>query len=253
MFQYFFESSDTIVKGVGFQHFDVLHLMWLLVFVIFCGCSCYFYKKATAEKRKRIRFWYAGMLVADELIKIIGLSAFGNYHIKYLPFHLCSINIILIAIHVFRPFKAMDNFLYSICIPAAIAALLFPTWTKLPLFNFMHIHSFTVHILLAVYPIMLTFGKDIRPSAKDLPKSLLLLLGMALPIYLVNLLFDTNFMFLMSAPKGNPLYIFEQAWGNHLLGFPVLITAVLLVMYFPHIVRQIKHEIRKKKDPSAEA
>ncbi|MBQ9748420.1 MAG: TIGR02206 family membrane protein [Clostridia bacterium] len=253
MFQYFFECSDTIVKGVGFKHFDVLHLAWLLVFVIFCGFSCYFYKKATPEKRRRIRFLYAGMLVADELIKIIGLSAFGNYHVKYLPLQLCSINIILIAIHVFKPSKTLDNFLYSICIPAAMMALLFPTWTKLPLLNFMHIHSFTVHILLAAYPIMLTFGRDIRPSAKDLPKSLLLLLGMAVPIYLVNLVFDTNFMFLMKAGKGNPLYFFEKAWNNHLLGFPVLMAGVLLVMYFPHIVKQIKQAYAKKKASSADA
>lgn len=246
MFQYFFECSDTIVKGVGFSHFDPLHLMWLLAFVLFAGFSCYFYKNATPEKRRKIRFVYAGLLVLDELIKIAGLSAFGNYSVSYLPLHLCSINIILIAIHVFKPTKALDNFLYSICIPAAIVALLFLTWTKLPLLNFMHIHSFTVHILLATYPIMLTFGKDIRPSAKDLPKSLLLLLDLALPIYIVNLLFDTNFMFLMRAGKTNPLYIFEKMWGNHLWGFLVIIPAVLLLMYFPHIVKHIKIHIQTK-------
>ena len=194
-----------------------------------------------------MRFVYAGLLILDELIKIVGLSAFGNYDVSYLPLHLCSINIILIAVHVFKPSKALDNFLYSICIPGALAALLFPTWTKLPFLNFMHLHSFTVHILLATYPIMLTFAKDIRPSAKDLPKSLLLLMGMALPIYVVNLLCDTNFMFLMSASKGNPLYWFETAWGSHLLGFPVIMAGVLFVMYFTHIVRACKARIKKKE------
>ena len=89
--------------------------------------------------------------------------------------------------------------------------------------------------------------KDIRPSAKDLPKSLLLLLGLALPIYIVNLLFDTNFMFLMRAGKTNPLYIFEKMWGNHLWGFLVIIPAVLLLMYFPHIVKHIKIHIQNKR------
>ena len=45
----------------------------------------------------------------------------------------------------------------------------------------------------------------------------------------VNLLLDTNYMFLMYADPGNPLYLFEQMWGNHLYGFPILITAVLIV------------------------
>ena len=56
---------------------------------------------------------------------------------------------------------------------------------------------------------------------------------MAVPVYIINLLLDTNFMFLMYAEEGNPLYIFEQLWGNHLLGFPVIITGVLIVMFVP--------------------
>ena len=32
------------------------------------------------------------------------------------------------------------------------------------------------------------------------------------------------------AEKGNPLYWFEQNWGSHLYGFPVLIAAVIAVM-----------------------
>lgn len=59
----------------------------------------------------------------------------------------------------------------------------------------------------------------------------------------LNLLLDTNFMFLMDASKGNPLYWFEKNWGNHLLGFPVLITAVILVMYGPV---EAGRKIRKK-------
>ena len=102
----------------------------------------------------------------------------------------------------------------------------------------MHLHSFTVHILLAVYPIMLLSAGDIVPDVKQVHKYLLLLVGMAIPIYGINLLLDTNFMFLMSADAGNPLYIFEQLWGNHLYGYPILIAAVLIVMYVPVIIVQ---------------
>ena len=99
--------------------------------------------------------------------------------------------------------------------------------------NFMHLHSFTVHILLAMYPIVLGTAGELAPTWKQLHKYLGLLVVMAIPIYIVNLLLDTNFMFLMSADPGNPLYIFEQLWGSHLLGFPVIIGAILIVMYIP--------------------
>ena len=151
--------------------------------------------------------------------------------LEYLPLHLCSINIILIAIHAWKPNKTLDNFLYGVCIPGALAAMLFSTWTPLPTLNFMHLHSFTIHILLIAYPVMLTVGGDIRPDWRVLPKCLLLTLCMAVPIYCVNLALDTNFMFLMYADEGNPLLLFEQMFGSHLWGFPVLGTVFVGAMY----------------------
>ena len=69
------------------------------------------------------------------------------------------------------------------------------------------------------------------------------MLLMAIPIYEINVLLDTNFMFLMSADAGNPLYIFEQLWGNHLYGFPALIIVILLVMYGPlTLIRKLKEK-----------
>ena len=102
----------------------------------------------------------------------------------------------------------------------------------------MHLHSFSVHVLLFIIPLMLTVGGDIRPDIKQLPKCLLLLLGLGLIAKGANLLWSTNFMFLESASEGNPLYFFEQKFGNHLIGFPVLVAAVLAVMYGPLTVWQ---------------
>lgn len=168
----------------------------------------------------------------------------GNYLWTYLPLHLCSINIFVIAFHAWKPNRLMDSILYTACIPGAIAALLFPTWTELPVLNFMHLHSFTIHILLAMYPIVLTAGGEIHPKLSDIPKCLGMLMGAAVPIYFVNLLLDTNFMFLMSADPGNPLYIFEQLFGSHLIGFPVIISAILVVMFTPwHIYDKHKEKL----------
>lgn len=233
--QYFLETVDTIAPAlnVGFSYFNALHLAWLAFAVFFTVIVSVLYRRRGNSGRARWRKGLAIALLADELFKMAGLFIGGNYLPDYLPLHLCSINIILIAVHAWRPSKTLDSFLYTVCIPGALAALLFPTWTELPLANFMHIHSFTIHTLLVAYPIALTVGGDIHPDIRCVPRCLILLLGMALPIYGFNLLFDTNFMFLMYAEPGNPLYLFEQAWGNHLYGFPVLIAAVIIVMYAP--------------------
>ena len=171
------------------------------------------------------------LLLVDEVYKLIPMLITGRFLVDYLPFHLCSINIFLIALHTQRPSRVLGNFLYTVCIPGALAALLFPSWTALPPANYMSLHSFTVHILLAAYPIVLTVCGDIKPEFKDLPKTMVLLVISAVIALILNLIFGTNFMFLMWADEGNPLKLFEQMWGSHLLGFPVLIVAVIVVMY----------------------
>lgn len=229
--QYFLDTVETIPEGVGWSLFSGYHFLWLGILVVFAAVMSIQYKKRDAEKRAKWRKAVAIAILLDEVWKMFWLAVGGNYTVDYLPLHLCSINILLIAVHAWRPSRVLDNFLYAVCVPAACAAMLFPTWDTLPALNFMQLHSFTVHILLAVYPIMVTVGGDIRPDWRQLPKSLLLAAALAVPVYGANLLLGTNFMFLMRADEGNPLLLFEKLWGNHLLGLPVLAAGAFTVMY----------------------
>lgn len=231
--KYFMDTSGTIPDGVGFSQFDGTHLTWLAVAAVIIAVNCLWYRRMGDIGRSRWNKTVALLLIANELFKMTMLFIGGRYSPSYLPLHLCSINIFLIAAHAWHPTEMLSNFLYTVCIPGTVAALLFPSWTKLPLLNFMHLHSTTVHIELLLYPLVLAVNGVLKPSAKGIPKCLLLLVGLAAVALAANLVFDTNFMFLMEAEPGNPLYLFEQAFGNHLIGFPILIAAVLVVMYVP--------------------
>lgn len=207
--------------------------MWLAATVLFIAAVSRYYCRSDLRRRTLLRKGMAGAIVANEVFKTAMLILGGNWEPEYLPLHLCSVNILLVAVHAIRPGKLLDNFLYAVCIPGAAAALLFPSWNKLPPINFMYLHSFTVHILLMAYPIMLTAGGDIRPDRKYIPRVLALLGTLALVALGANLVFDTNFMFLMKATKSSPLYFFQKQFGSHLVGFAVILPAVLGVMYAP--------------------
>lgn len=240
--EFFWFTSDTIPKGLGFSHFDNLHLSWLAAGLIVIVACCLLYRRLNEKKRGMFRKTVAFLLIADELFKLIPMLIMGDFDVKYLPFQLCSINLFIISWHAWKPNKLLDNFLYTVCIPGALAALLFPTWTKLPAINYMSIHSFTVHILLVLYPVVLTAAGEIRPRLREVPKSLVLLACLAGVALALNILWDCNFMFLMSASKGNPLYWFQQNWGSHLLGFPVLIMAIIIALYTPI---EVYHKLKK--------
>lgn len=231
------ETEETIAPGLGFPYFGRCHLLWLAAFVVFAVICCVIYRKLNAKARKTMRLVLAAAVVADELLKMAVLFVGGTYLPRYLPLHLCSVNIFLIAWHALRPNKTLENFLYAVCLPGALFPLLTPTWNVLPPSSLMHIHSFTVHILLAAYPIILLVGRDFRPSPRYLPKCLCLLAVLALIAFGANLVFDTNFMFLMEAPAGTPLVWFENHFGTHLIGFPVIIALLLLVMYSPALIK----------------
>lgn len=234
--EHFWKTVEVIPEGIGFAHYGALHLCWLTAFAVLAVLNCILYRKLGQKGRKIWRIVVASLLVLDEIYKQIPLFVNGLFTLGYLPLHLCSINIFVIAFHVLKPTKSVGNYLYTVCIPGAMAALLFPTWNALPGANYMLIHSFTVHILLALYPIVLTVSGEIKPELKELPKALLLLTGLAAFALICNLLMDANFMFLMYADPGNPLYLFKELWGSHLLGFPVIITGVLLVMHTPWLI-----------------
>lgn len=241
--QYFFDTAETIPQNLGFGSYSAVHILWLAALAAVCICSSILYVRSAERGRSVIRKIIAIALLIDEiLLKQLPLLATGRWLPDYLPLHLCSINIFLIVWHAWKGGNAIGGFLYTVCIPGALAAMLFPTWACLPAANIMVIHSFTVHILLILYPVILTAGRDIRPNWRHTPKYIGILVCMAALAYVVNLLLDTNFFFLMHADPGNPLYFFETAWGSHLLGFPVIIVAVLLVMQGPFALLERKNK-----------
>lgn len=230
--EHFFYTSNTVPEGLGIPHYGIAHLSWLAAAVLFIlGCSL-LYRRLDTGGRRRMQIIIAVLIVLEEVTRDIFLVVTHQFSLNHLPLHLCSINIILIAFHAIKRTKTIDNFLYGICIPGAAAALLFANWLELPVWNYMSIHSFTVHILLVAYPVMMTVGGELRPSIRQLPKCLLFVLALAVPIYIFNSVFDTNFMFLMYGEEGTPLvFWFQEHMGTHLPGLALLAAAALTIMY----------------------
>ena len=229
----FFTTDENIPEGVGFQAFGPIHIFWLLAGLVLWVSACLVYRRLPADRRKTALTWLGRYIFLQEIVKDLVLLALGEFQWGHLPFHLCGINILLIAFDTVKQTKPIRCFLYYFCIPGAALALFFPNWTDMPLWNFFHLHSFTIHILLVLYPLLLVTTGQIAADLRSALQGVALLLAMAVPVYGLNLLWDTNFMFLMEPDSGNPLEFFENLLGSHLWGFPILLPVVLLMMYAP--------------------
>ena len=76
--EYFLETTETIIDGVGFTHYSLIHIAWLILFAGVTIANVIYYKKASPEKRSQWRKIIAALLIADELFKMAGLFIGGN-------------------------------------------------------------------------------------------------------------------------------------------------------------------------------
>ena len=241
----FFTTKENIPEGVGFSTFGTTHLLWLAASVIVCIAVMLIYRRLGERGRKIMLITVGSLIVVNEISKNIALIILGEFSYGYLPFHLCGINILLIVFDMLKPTKIVRNFLYYFGVAGASLALLFPNWTELPFMNFFNLHSISIHALLVMYPLLLIAGGEVKPDLKTSLKCIGLLILIAIPVYFMNLAWDTNFMFLMKPDSGNPLEMFEKLLGSHLWGFPILLPVVMLIMYLPIFIMD---KIKLKKN-----
>lgn len=210
-------------------HFIWLGLLFFLIF--FFGKK---YRAADEDKRKKIRIAIASLIMLDEIVKDIIMPITGQWDWSFLPLHLCSISVFVVFIHALTGNRMLEEYTYAITLPTASMAMAFPDWTgALPCMNLMCIHSFSIHLLLVLYPCLLLYGGFI-PSAKQLFRLIPIVAFLAFVMYFVNGALGTNFFFVNGGGDGNPLIFLEKYIGGwYRIAFPVIAAICWIPMYLP--------------------
>lgn len=242
-FDYFWYTKDFVPNGIGFKIFGWLHICELVVAaLIIIGLACLF-KKLSQKGRERMLITVGVLLALDELLKHIGSLAIGQWEIGFLPLHICSVSLILSVIYLLTKNKVIPQILYCLGVLGACIALITPSWSALPLWNFMHLHSYTVHILLILFPILLVINGE-RPTFKYFKVAYASVLIYCVPIFFLNKLWNTDFIFLNGA-RDTPLNFLPDVLGDPWYIFPcALILGLLMVlMILPwHIIDKKKNK-----------
>ena len=227
----FILSEELILH---FSLFSATHWAELLgaAAVIFL-CAVIYYRCREVTRHQILRAVFVLML-ADEFMKQTVLLYTGQWNVTYLPLHLCSINIFVCWYDAIHQSRWSKEILYALCIPGAVVAMLSPSWQRLPVWNLLHLHSYSIHVLLILYPVLLLAG-GFRPQVHHIRWVLAFLCAIATPIFFLNRLLKTNFFFL-NDPQGNAITaFFAHCFGErfYLLGFLPVLAAVLLLLYLP--------------------
>lgn len=235
MFEHFWTHYTELPDGYGFAIFDSSHIAWLIGIVIGIALATVLFCRLPEKGRRIYELVLGNSLLVLEVVKDLVLAIDGKFEMAYLPLHLCGLSLFVCAAYSIWRGKMLGELLYCICMPGALAALIFPNWTGYSGLNFYLLHSYIVHAMIVLYPIMLIAAGKFKPNPKMLPWCMLSLVAVAIPLYFFNKVFDTNFLFVNYPSPGSPLVFFESLWGNpgYLFGFPIIIAGVWLVLYLP--------------------
>jgi uncharacterized membrane protein YwaF len=253
----FSEAGLPAQTGAGFSHFGAEHLIWLAVLGSACLITVFLNGKASGKGRKRIRKVLGLLCFFLRMLTQGTLLCRGTYGIYDLPFHLCSLTVYLILLHVFSEEKssawaAMGEILFFPCLPGLVSALVFPGWNESPAFSFYSCSSFISHGAMALYIGLCLKEGSIRPDIKRCWIPVLFLTfyaGLVLPF---DLAFGPNFGFLKGPVPGTPLQMIADFLGEgtgYRTGFALLVLGLEFLCYLASglLYRQKKGSERSER------
>lgn len=231
----FFMYETELPPNVGFSLYSLPHLSALAIIILLCIiCS-----KHSFPRLPRI---LGLVILLMEILRTIVYHYMGHMTIYELPLHLCGMAVFLCAIHSMWKPDWLGQVLYSLCLPGAWAALLFPDWVMYPFFSFISLHSFIAHGLIVLYITMQTASGDIQPRLSAVWKPVLFLCVTVPPVMWFDHRFHANYMFLQLPSAGSPLVVLSDLAGGNVVGYLVLfavtIFCVMVLMDLPFALRR---------------
>ena len=230
--KYFFTYETEIPDGIGFGIFHPGHLIWLTLIVVVTLLLLSFYRKSNNRRKKGLEFGVAFSMVGWMAIRALYIAVIGEDFLYELPFHLCSMAGILCGFHCVFRWQWLGQVLYTLCLPGAVMALLFPDWSFYPAIHFISIEAFLFHMGIVVYVGFQLCSGGIVPRIRLVWQVILFLVIVVIPIYIFDRAYHVNYMFVNWPSAGSPLEWMADFMGNpgYLIGYGGLVMSFILLM-----------------------
>lgn len=201
-------TSSFVMFSVA--HIAVLGALCLAIVALFI-----FRKKGPVpQKYERL---FALSLLAMEVLYHVWMMATGRWTLaSSLPLELCSISLLVTIVLLWTGNKHLIDFVFFAGIGGAIQAMATPV-LDLGFPHFRYFHFFYTHIGIILTALYFTWMKGYRPTFKGVVKTMVML-NLLLPLlFVVNVLFRGNYMFLREKPYNGSLLDFLGPYPWYIL------------------------------------
>ena len=267
-------TCSDFVTGTGM--FQLRHIIFLVISLALVGVLPFLAIKYNL-KRSTIHKILLFEGIFSESIKVITYillneNALGGYLSKGdLPFHLCSIQLIFIAILNFSKNEKIHHFLYSFMIPTCLVggiAALFISTASSRNNILIGIQYFSYHSMISAFAIYLLANKEIVFTVKDYWKTLAMLCAtFFIAIYLNSILYtpnfvfdeasgtfvateymSINFMYVVGPPQsGLPFLNKDHGWGVYIVHYALTAVFAVTACYIKPIINWFKDRKKSKE------
>lgn len=184
-----------------------------------------------AKKRyHRLCFMISLLVYSCMLTQIIlAYNAGANLLYTALPLHICGMMGLLTAPMLFSNIWMLQEFYVYIGVPGALLALCFPSVMRSEHQSLMDMAFYSLHALIVVAGVVSFYKyRYLRPRTAIVV--FFLSVAFMVIVYAMNMLLNTNYMFLRAAPQNTPLEMFYNQGETFYLGSLMLIAALLLTL-----------------------
>lgn len=191
--------------------------------------------KPLSGKNKAL-VWAAILIDGFEIFKIVIMCLRSQDAMawKYdLPLFLCSIQLITIPLAAFSSGRVKEAALDFISIFGLLGALLgtygaAQNYNAYPVLSVDNVVSGITHCISGFSALYILISGMASMKKKNIWITFCVLLGFCVAAYVVNILIDYNYMFLMNH-DGTPYKIFYDLVGGHKVFYPLTVVALFLV------------------------
>jgi hypothetical integral membrane protein (TIGR02206 family) len=172
------------------------------------------------------------MLLQEAMDRVLHHTQQGDAWVEVLPFHLCGVSVVLVPVMLWTRNYALFELLYFWGLGGATVALLAPdVGTQFP--DVLYVTYFTSHGLIIAGVIYAMVHFHFRPRAVSLLKATLGLFVYATAVIPLNLLLDTNYLYLCRKPASATPIDFMGPWPQYVGWMAMITIVVFMVLYAP--------------------
>ncbi len=242
--EHYFRYDDQLLP---FIFYSMSH--WVALLVIASACILLFLLRKPIRRQKKAdlyRYGLVGLLLLMDILLNIWYGTSDHWDISHtLPLHLCSLTLILCMVMLITKSYALFEFNYFAGIGGALQALLTPAAILSGFPHFTYYYFFIAHGGIIISCLFMVWIYDFRPKLRSIGKTLMYLNLLMVPIALINLLTDGNYLFIMRKPNEPSLIDVLGPWPWYILSMEAVAAVVFMILYAPFLFQKRYSALRR--------